>query len=231
MHFTSRSSRFSGLFLAFAAAVAAGACSPDPSTPTTKTVAVAPTRLDGITLEAGKSYRVAVVFTQFDDDFAEPTPEVGADIPYTAGATLDFGAIRVPAGDKLLLCKRPTLRDAPVPPCDADTPFAFALGTIVVVEDANKNGVADTFTVGSDGVPKEGADPIVGFVQGGVIYSPKGGDKLPLNDSGAPILIDGTVPAGATLYESYAPPQGFHRLRLPAAGTVFTVTPKGPNWT
>jgi len=232
MHSPSPSSRFSALFLAFAVAIAAGACSPDPSTPgpTTNAVAVAPTRLDGVTLEAGKSYRAAVVFTQLNDDFAPPAPELGADVAYTAGAALDFGAIRTPAADKLL-CKRPSGRDVPVTPCDADTPYAFALGTIVVVEDANKNGVADAFTVGNDGVPKAGADPIVGFVQGGVVYSPKGGDQLPVNDTGTPILIDGAVPAGATLYESYAPAQGFDRLRLPAAGTVFAVTPKGPNWT
>jgi hypothetical protein len=37
--------------------------------------------------------------------------------------------------------------------------------------------------------------------------------------------------AGRTLYESYSPGEGFDRLRLPAAGTVFAVKPKGPNWT
>lgn len=229
MHFASRPT-FSGLAL-FLATLSTAACSPDPSTPAPSTypVAAAPTRLEGVTLDPGKSYRVAVVFTQLIDDFAPPTPEVGADIAYTAGAPLDFGEIRVPAGDTLIFCKRKKVRDAP-PPCDADTPVAIALGTIVVVEDANENGVADAFSVGNDGVPEAGVDPIVGFVQGGVVFSAKGGDQLPVNESGTPILIDGTVPAGVTLYESYAPPQGSHRLRLPTADTVLTVTPKGPNW-
>ncbi len=191
-------------------------------------------------LDAAKKYRLAVVFTQFDDDFAGPAVDVAYDVPFDpTSTTIDLSSLEAPSAANLYCARKDKQRGQPPGACDADSPYKIGLGYVLIVEDGNGNGKVDFTTSGSDGSAKIVAPDVIARVgMGAIVYDEKGGSVLPsssLPSTGAtpingPALIEGAVPAGMTLYESYRPAgSAFDRLRVRTVPLVLSA--KGPNLT
>ena len=206
------------------------------STPTSVppgTLGAQPTDLSGVPLNPNPKYRLVVAFSQFDDDFA-PTPvDVALDVPFDITATtIDLSALRAPAANTIF-CPRKDKRRGEVPgPCDAGAAYHVAIGYLMIVEDANRNGKADFGNSGGDGrATLLAPDSRVGIAVGAVLYDETSGSILPRGNGGKPILLDSPVPKGFSIYEAYRPEGGaiFDRLRPPTSAIRFSV--KGPNLT
>ena len=189
--------------------------------------------VSGVPLAPSTSYRLVVAFSQFDDDYA-PTPvDVALDVPFdTTSTTVDLSAVRVPAANTIY-CPRKDKKRGEVPgPCDADAAYRVAIGYLILVEDGNKNGKADFGNSGADGRTTILApDARAGIALGAVLYDETTGSVLPPGRDGKPILVDGPMRKGFSLYESYRPEGDsiFDRLRTPTAPLKFAE--KGPNLT
>lgn len=189
--------------------------------------------LSGVRLAPSTSYRLVVAFSQFDDDYA-PTPvDVALDVPFdTTSTTVDLSAVRVPAANTIY-CPRKDKKRGEVPgPCDADAAYRVAIGYLMLVEDGNKNGKADFGNSGGDGNATILApDARAGIALGAVLYDETTGSVLPQGRDGKPILVDGPMRKGFSIYESYRPEGDsvFDRLRAPTAPVKFAE--KGPNLT
>ena len=182
-------------------------------------------------LDAAKQYRLAVVFTQFDDDFASPAVDVAYDVPFDPTSTkIDLSSIQAPSAANLYCVRNDKERGKPPGACAADSPYKVGIGYVVVVEDGNGNGKADFTTSGGDGSAKVAAPDVIARIGlGAIVYDEKGGSVLPQSAT-VPALVEGQVPAGTTLYETYRPTgAGFDRLRLPTGPLVLSM--KGPNLT
>jgi hypothetical protein len=211
----------------------AGVVSTPTSVPPAGTLGAQPIDLSGVPLNPNPKYRLVVAFSQFDDDFA-PTPiDVALDVPFDITATtIDLSALRAPAANTIF-CPRKDKRRGEVPgACDAGAAYHVAIGYLMIVEDANRNGKADFGNSGGDGrATLLAPDSRAGIAVGAVLYDETSGSILPQGNGGKPILLDGPVPKGFSIYEAYRPEGGaiFDRLRPPTAPLRFSV--KGPNLT
>jgi len=182
-------------------------------------------------LDAAKKYRLAVVFTQFDDDYAGPAVDVAYDVPFDpTSTTIDLPSLEAPSAANILCVRKDKQRGQPPGACDADSPYKIGIGYVVIVEDGNGNGKADFTTSGGDGSAKIVAPDVIARVgMGAIVYDEKGGSVLPSSPE-LPALVEGTVPAGMTLYEAYRPAgKTFDRLRVRTVPLVLSA--KGPNLT
>lgn len=198
----------------------------DASTPTGAALGAVPVTLEG-TLDPAKSCRLVVLFAQFDDDFAAPPLDVVHDVPFDpTKTTIELPALRAPAAANVVCARKDKERGKLPGACDADSPYHFALGYVLVVEDGNKNGKAD-FTTNDGSAEVAAPDAMVRMGFGAVVYDEKGGSVLPKSESNPP-LIEGTVPAGFSLYEAHRPTgSSFDRLRARTKELVLAV--EGPN--
>ncbi len=186
-----------------------------------------------VVLAPNLKYRLVVAFTQFDDDYA-PTPvDIALDVPFDVGAkTVDLSAIRPPAPHTVFCPRKDKKRGEAPGPCDADAAYHVAIGYLVIVKDGNDNGKADFGTSGGDArAPLLAPDAQAGIAIGAVLYDATSGSILQAGADGKPILIDGAVPKGFSIYEAYRPAGSgvFDRLRPPSAPLKFAT--KGPNLT
>lgn len=165
-------------------------------------------------LDAAQTYRLVVVFTQLDDDFARPLPDVVYDVPFDPQAKLiELPRLSVPNAGNFLCVRKAKQRGQPPGACDADSPYKIAIGMVAIVVDANKDGKANLYTTTPERVVRQ--------AMGAIVYDERGGSVLPT-------LIDGPVPAGGTLYETYRPNGNrFDQLRPRNGALLFTT--KGPS--
>lgn len=169
-------------------------------------------------LDPAKSYRFAIAWFQFDDDGPDPDVEIALDQPFDPNATsVQIDGLLGPSQANLL-CTRDS-DDESKSPCRADSPYKLGLGALFLAEDKNNDGKVE--------VDYSGNGEVVRTALGVLVYSEKGGDVLPLTTMGQPELIDGAIPAGATLYESYEVDAGFDRLRARTGPLTFAT--EGPN--
>ncbi len=189
--------------------------------------------LSGVRLAPSTSYRLVVAFAQFDDDYAQSPVDVALDVPFDiTSTTVDLSAVRVPAPNTVYCPRKDKKRGEAPGPCDADAAYRVAIGYLILVEDGNKNGKADFGNSGGDGNATILApDARAGIALGAVLYDETTGSVLPPGRDGKPILVDGPMRKGFSIYESYRPEGDsvFDRLRAPTAPVKFAE--KGPNLT
>lgn len=177
---------------------------------------------------------LVVVWSQLDDDGPDPLPLVAYSVPFTGNethVTIPLSAVAAPT-EPLLLCQR-ACTDEAVCPCQSDPKVGF--GYIVVVHDANGNGVADLTA------SKATSEKALGIARSILAWSAQAYSHP------APGLFDSLFPdgvrAGAHLYDLVRPDGGsFDRLGFPPPGATFQLPvcdsldvtvckPKAPNLT
>ncbi len=183
-------------------------------------------------LDPTKRYRLALVFAQFNDDFAPPLVDVVYDEPFAPTSTsISIPPISGASAANLLCARAGAVKGQPPGPCDASSTYKVGIGYVMIVEDVNANGRADFSVSGKDGSAKPVAPDVTAKIAlGALIYDETGGSRFPSPPSGAqpPLIVD-PVPKGITLYESYKPGTSFDVLRPRTGPLLFTL--RGPNLT